>query len=436
MVDGQPGSPASGCRSLAQEQGGILTGVDAAPVLEPYRWVILASATGGQVGLSLLEQGIPILMPLIQVDFNLSALAVGVFGTGSTLGRFLASLQAGRLVSRYGERKSMLVGGLAAAGCMVAMLLAGTPVVTLALLLAFGICLVPSNIAGVSAMTSWFGRQARGTAVGIRQAGVSTGGVVAALVFPLVVTTLGWRGTFAVAGCVAALIVLVAVYWYRDPARPLNRRAATWRDLIKIAGDRHFALVAVIGTIMLALQYTTLAHVAVFLHGRRHETILLTGELLAAAQVAGIGGRIGWGLLSDRVFLGRRLPVLRLILIVSAFACLDLAFLGGVQSGLGWLPVMVATGAAILGWPTVYLALIAELAPAGEAAAAIGIGLAIALIGGVIGPSLFGLVVDLSHTYDLAWLMLAVAAFLGLVISRFVRERVESAIDLNLSASK
>jgi sugar phosphate permease len=176
--------------------------------------------------------------------------------------------------------------------------------------------------------------------------------------------------------------------------------------------------------------------VAVFLHGRRHETILLTGELLAAAQVAGIGGRIGWGLLSDRAFHGRRLPVLRLILIVSAIACLDLALWGNVQSGLGWLPVMVATGAAILGWPTVYLALIAELAPAGEAAAAIGIGLAIALIGGVIGPSLFGLVVDLSHTYDLAWMMLAAAAILGLLISRFVRERAESAIDLNLSAAQ
>jgi sugar phosphate permease len=319
---------------------------------------------------------------------------------------------------------------------MVAMLLAGSPVLTLALLLAFGICLVPSNIAGVSAMTSWFGRQARGTAVGIRQAGVSTGGVLAALVFPLIVTTFGWRGTFAVAGCVAALIVLVAVYWYRDPAGPVNRKSPTWRDLVHIARDRHFALVAIIGMIMLGLQYTTLAHVAVFLHGRRHETILLTGELLAAAQVAGIGGRIGWGLLSDRAFRGRRLPVLRLILIVSAFACLDLALLGNVQSGLGWLPVMAATGVAILGWPTVYLALIAELAPVGEAAAAIGIGLAIALIGGVIGPSLFGLVVDVSHTYDLAWLMLAAAALIGLFISRFVRERAESAIDLKVSAAE
>jgi cyanate permease len=97
---------------------------------------------------------------------------------------------------------------------------------------------------------------------------------------------------------------------------------------------------------------------------------------------------------------------------------------------------MVATGGAIFGWPTIYLALIAELAPAGDAAAAIGIGLAIALIGGVIGPSLFGLVVDLSHTYSAAWVMLAAAACVGLLISRFVRERGGSAIDLNLSAAQ
>jgi hypothetical protein len=42
----------------------VLVGIGEAPILEPYRWVILASATGGQVGLSLLKQGIRILMPL------------------------------------------------------------------------------------------------------------------------------------------------------------------------------------------------------------------------------------------------------------------------------------------------------------------------------------------------------------------------------------
>jgi len=133
------------------------------------------------------------------------------------------------------------------------------------------------------------------------------------------------------------------------------------------------------------------------------------GLFLPAAYLGGAVGRLGWGVVSDRVFATRRRPGLAINALIGAvaFGCLAL----GSLLPAAVLPVLaVAVGIAAFGWVGLYLALIAEIG--GPRASGLLTGLAVIFSWGgiLIGPPLFGLLLDVTDSYGLAWLALAAVA--------------------------
>jgi len=128
------------------------------------------------------------------------------------------NLFGGMLVDRYGPRK-LLASGLVALG--IGMLGVGLTrsawlyVVLYGAFAGLGFGLVANSI--VSAAVARFFVERRGFALGIASAGGPVGQMVVIPLSAVVLTTLGWRGVFAIAGAVALALAPLA-YWALRPA--------------------------------------------------------------------------------------------------------------------------------------------------------------------------------------------------------------------------
>src|SRR5207302_5191985 len=71
---------------------------------------------------------------------------------------------------------------------------------------------------GTRALAAWFRPGQRGTAMGIRQTGVTVAGVVAALLLPPIAVALSWRAAFLTVAGLALLSIAAFALFYREPA--------------------------------------------------------------------------------------------------------------------------------------------------------------------------------------------------------------------------
>jgi MFS-type transporter involved in bile tolerance (Atg22 family) len=109
------------------------------------------------------------------------------------------------------------------------------------------------------------------------------------------------------------------------------------------------------------------------------------------------------------------------------------------SAGLAFLPIDTPTpvlGVAVLvcavgaiGWNGVQISLLSELAAPGAEGRAVGMGIMLQQPGMLIGPFLFGLVVDASGSFRAAWLLLVAYFVLAILVISAVREAPRSSSD-------
>ena len=76
-------------------------------------WRILQVALVSQIGISVVDQGIPSLTGFIKADLGLSAAAAGLAVSAFTFGRIFGAYAAGEAADRVGERRVLIFGSLA-----------------------------------------------------------------------------------------------------------------------------------------------------------------------------------------------------------------------------------------------------------------------------------------------------------------------------------
>jgi MFS family permease len=139
------------------------------------------------------------------------------------------------------------------------------------------------------------------------------------------------------------------------------------------------------------------------------------GWLLALAQAGGTASRLVGGVLSDRFLRGRRRPgvVITALIGAGAFAIFGLDVMLP-------MPVVAAValiaGAGAFGWVGLYFALVAEIGGARAAGLLTGVAVAAAWSGVLVGPLLFGLVLEITGSYGPAWLLMAAVAIVVAVV--------------------
>lgn len=379
-----------------------------------------------QAGMSAVQYGIAALLPAIKDSLALSVAGTTVLVSAINAGALLGALPAGALTERIGERRALTGGALLAGAGMLAAALLGRPWLMPVPLVITGLAVVVSHPAGVRVIMRRFGRRERGGAHALRQTAVPLGIGAAALALPWLAGAFGWRAALAALGMVGPLAALLA---WRGLAEAGGQPVASGRG-----GGSTLALLRR-GPVLLAVlaccclntgQVATTTFLALFANEELGRSARLSAALLALLQASGIGGRVLWGVISDRLTGGRRRPPL---IGVGLGAAASVALLAALRPGAP-LPVLLAAtalaGLTAMSWNGVAIALASETAGAAGAARAMSAIVLVVAAGNAVLPLLGGLAVDATGSYRLIWLGTAAVLLVAPVLTFAVREPTEA----------
>lgn len=398
----------------------------AVPIPQPlrYRWTILGAAFFVQSMYTFLQQGIPIMAPFFHASFGLSLAAVGGLVSCFNAGLTISSFPSGALVDRFGERLSVTSGAVIACALVLATLLVQSNIVAVGgLLFLAGLLSGTVSIASGKAVFSWFDSRERGLAMGIRQMAVPAGAALGAISLPLLGSVAGWQPGLALMGCVQLLAAAVFLLTLRDPpGETLPPGRPMLPALLNVLRDAQLVLTALMSMLMVLAQYVLLAYLILYLTGEGQSTLIASAGLLTV-QLAAVLGRALWGRLSDHTFHGRRRPVIARLAILAGIMVASLS-----ATSPGWplwltLLQLALVGGTALSWNGLAVTLMAELGGFTQAGTAIGLNSAAVYLGALVGAPIFGAIIDASHSYRLAWLLLSLASFAALLPLAFIREQ-------------
>jgi len=391
----------------------------------PLPWQMLGLALLGQITVSIIGQGVPILAPFIQADLALTRGQVGLCNSAIMAGSLTAMAVAGWMVDIKGERAALIWGNVIVGAFCFLVAAAGGLFTTLVALFAVGIGAAFPTPAGSKTVMVWFPVEQRGTAMGIRQTGIPVGGALAAAMLPALSLYTGWRIAVVVGGMTCFVTVAACWLLYRQPdtapaamSPMVQKKQNQWREIL----TRDIALLGLAGALLPLGQFALLTYLALYLQETQGIPITTSAVFLVGAQIAGAAGRIVWGMWSDRWFRQRRKPALVWANLLAA----------GVSLVLGWLPqgvpvwvvglIVLVYAFNAIGWHGSWIALIAELAGPEKQGRTLGLALTIMYPGIIVCPPVFGWFVDYTHSWPMAWTLLAGVLAIGTALIVPVRE--------------
>lgn len=400
---------------------------------QSYRWVIVAA--GGLLGCVAIGAmfSLPVFLRPMSQDTGWSVTGISTAMTFGFLAMAAASMAWGNLSDRYGPRPVVLTGSVVLAASLA---LASRSDTLIEFQLLFGI-LVGAATAAVFApmmacVTGWFDTQ-RGLAVSLVSAGMGMAPMTMAPLAAWLVTLHDWRTSMQIiAGIAAVLMIPAALLVRRPPAleagAPVETAAGEPQSEMSIG---HAVRSPQFITLMLANFFCCATHSGPIFHTVSYAVtcgipMIAAVSIYSVEGLAGMFGRLGFGLAGDR-FGAQRVLVVGLL--AQAFGVLAYAFVGELG---GFYAVAVIVGFIYAGTMPLYAVIIRENFPLKMMGTIIG-GTAMAgSLGMSTGPLLGGLIYDRLGSYMLmyvgSWGM-GLAAMLILATFRpFPRRQPELAV--------
>jgi predicted MFS family arabinose efflux permease len=369
--------------------------------------------------------GVPAIASLIRADLGLTLAQAGSFLSMYYIGPSLISLPAGTLVDRWGVKRMLVLGQVLTAVGLLFASTAHSYIAFILLLIAAGFGYGVLNPTSTKAVMAWSPPAHRATLVGLKQVGLPLGGMLGAALLPALALALGWRTALVASAAVIAAGAIASVFVYHDPpdlALPAAAPGARG-TVISVLTSRDLWLLSLAAGIFAAMQTVWMSYLVLYLQGVVGLTLLAASRFLALAQFGGMLGRVLFGMLSDRLFGGRRRMPLVLAGVGSTACTLLILSTGPSASTLGLAALTVVFGVVGIGWNGVQHTWLAELAGPRAAGTAVGLGLAVSSAGVTLGPLLFGHVLQVTGSYRWPWLGLAAAMVGALGTLALVRER-------------
>jgi MFS family permease len=380
------------------------------PVAPPRAMAILGLATFTQVGASFAQQGLAVLATYLRAEEHLNLALLGTLESAVTLGVAASMIPSGASVDRWGVGRTTVLGALGiAAGFAFARLVIPGPVASLyPFLLAVGVFTALVPMSGSRAVMASFPQSWRGSAMGIRQAGVTVGVALAAAVLPSLAQIWAPRDVLAALG-IPVLLGSLGLGVMAGPVAQGMPSPGAHPDASASSFRPRQALVqalpvAVVGGLLSSGQYAMLSYMLPYLHDQVGLPLVAAGILLSLVQLGGTVGRVAFGAVSDR-WRSRG----RTVALVSLLACLGVAGF----ALLGKAPVAIlggelfVTGLGVVGWNALVLTWAAERAVRVGPATAMGAAGAAVFMGATLWPPLFGLVAQRLGSFTPAWLGVA-----------------------------
>ena len=363
-----------------------------------YAWGIISAALIDQLGWSATQTQLPYMM------------ACACFALSMVPGGRLQDLHGPQLVIRA----SALLAGLG-------FVLSGMTLSVIGLVAFFGVVFGVGMGLGYSAPTpaaiKWFGPHRRGVISGIVVSGFGLAPVLMGPLMTNLIAGFGLRGAFVATGVAFFALLMLLSRWISNPppgfvAEPppagygmaveAGSPARDWRQVLRCPSFYLLWTLFCFGTFAGLLIIGQLSKI-----GLEQAGIATPFALVAVYAVFNAGGRVLWGIISDRWGRSR-----------SLFAAFALQVVTYVAFPSLLTPVGLMVGIAIVGFTfggmlTLFPALTADCYGLKNLGVNYGLLITAWGVGGVLGPLAGGMVRDITGTYDLSYIMSAVLSALG-----------------------
>ncbi|MDQ1584602.1 MAG: hypothetical protein QOF36_2656 [Microbacteriaceae bacterium] len=314
----------------------------------PRPWLMLSFGVFAQSSSTVFVATPAFLIPLLHTERGLSLGEAGLLASTPTLGLVITLIAWGALTDRIGERRVIASGLAVTALAALAALFASNYIGLGALFLIGGMASASPNAASGRVVIGWFPRERRGLAMGIRQMCQPLGIAVAALTVPQLAESGGIAAALIVPAVLCAVSAVFCTIWIVDPPRP-PRRVEGSEDAHPLAVWHPYKATSLlwrihaVSMLLVVPQFAISTFGLVWLVTQLHFSSLLAGLVVGVSQFAGAIGRIGVGVLSDRV--GSHLKPLRWVSLSAVAVMLLLA--GAASLGAVWAAVIMIVAAIV-----------------------------------------------------------------------------------------
>jgi MFS family permease len=397
-------------------------------------WVVLAAFLNLFFAVGLVFYGLPVFYTSLvdSLHFTRSQVAQGMF-----LGFVIVAPAfgfMGALIDRVGARRVLRVGIV-----MVAL-----PLVLMAWMTRlweyYALCIVEvvgyvlaGPISNQVLVSNWF-RVKRGRAMGYAYLGLGFGGVAAPVLAAYLIRWLGWRWAFAIIGALIGVVLFPIAQWLtRSAPGEMGLIADGVAPTSAVAGEApassvplgaavrtaNFWLILVGSTLTIGAIGTVIQQFVLFLRDTGYTTVQAS-HVSSGLLFAGLVGRVAVGYLVDRY---NKKNIMALFYLLLALA-IPLLFLARQPAAL-WAFALIfgfAMGADYLLIPIVT----AECFGLGALGKLLSLIIMADSLGQFFGPVLAGRIFEATHSYDLAWGIIATAGILGAAAIYAVRTRRDS----------
>jgi MFS family permease len=339
------------------------------------------------------------------LEFGTSSSATSAIFSITTFIFFTGGIFSGMAADRYGPRPVLISGGLAmGAGLYLTSLVDSIWVGYVTYGLGVGLGVACGYVPMVAVVGAWFERR-RAAALGVAVTGVGLGTMTAAPLAAALIDRYGWRQTYVLFGiCCVAGLILCGCLTPRPPEPAGQQSGLRLGKLVKLP---------VFGYLYFACFFISLALFVPFVFLASYAKTQGIDEVAAASLVgiiggASIGGRLGFGALGDRFS--------RIHLYQATFMIVALSFLlwlSATHSFFLLAVYAVLLGAGYGGFIALSPAVAAEIFGLLGLGAILGTIYTAAGVGGLIGPTLAGWLIDQTGNYYITIITAMIFAIVG-----------------------
>jgi MFS family permease len=357
---------------------------------------------------------IPVMAPAIARSLDVSPSLLGAWSAllwGSSL---FTVFTAGHFISRHGALRAsqaclvFCMGGLA---CAASGWLPGLGLAAILIGLGQGLE-TPASSALLARLTP-LNRQA--LLFSIKQTGVQVAGMLAGIVFPLLLLATSWQGALIMTLALTAAMVLTVerLRGELEPPQSVRTGGLTMLAAMRhVRGDPRLVRLTFASFAYIAMQVCANTFLVTWAVTELGASLLVAGQAFAAMQIGGFLGRIAWGLVC-----GPRLRAHNVLIGLGAgmaLCAVGLHLLTPQSSPALLAALSLATGLTVAGWNGLFLAEVARLSPPGEVGRVTSASFLFGSAGLVLGPVIFS-VVAAASSYATAMLMMGCIAALGMI---------------------
>ena len=360
-------------------------------------------------------------------DLHLSMSQIGMFPAALFLGQSIVSIPAGVLTDRLGSKKMICMIVFALSGSFILMSFSISFIIILLLMIIAGFAYGSSHPTTNRGIIYWFDVKSRGTAMGIKQMGVTAGSALAALLLLPLAKAFSWQISFFTAALILLLVGFCIYILYKEPQQDMQEKSQaavyttknSFYELLLLLKHKSLMLITLSAMLLSGSQMILNTFIILFAYERLGISIILAGVLLGIAEIGGSVGRVAWGMISDRLFHGKRVIVLLLISVLVAIDSIVVVLLPYGVPFYFVAFIIFTFGFSTSGFNGVWMNATTEIVSREKSGAATGVSITFGSWGVILFPPIFGYIIDTTASYTIAWLFVTIL-MIGSIVSLFI----------------